>query len=256
MTEKGVSVTVNNNNNSGSGNVGQITKARTNIQNRPEIPLPNPTTTALLQAYLTLNNLTRTSGDNRVPNTTVAVSHSAATKSLSDARPVAVNNKYDFCVKVINPDKKSEFSTYVQRDVTRENMNTPDNLRKELNKQFGDKLISSKLDFLVGYMKSGAKVSIRTSADLDDIWRGVTKGDLLTLWCHGISNESSSSSESDTEVKSVHKHKRRKLTAFEEKNKRVNKIVTSLREKHSERFTSIQYRLWAEMLDVGSHYMK
>jgi len=54
-------------------------------------------------------------------------------------------------------------------------------LRKELNKQFGDKLISSKADFPVGYVKSGAKVSIRSSADLDDIWRGVTKGDQLTL---------------------------------------------------------------------------
>ena len=154
---------------------------------------------------------------------------------------------------MINPDKKSEFSTYVLRDVTRERMNTPENLRKQLYKQFGDKLISSKLDFPVGYMKSGAKVSIRASADLDDIWGGVTKGDPLTLWCHGISSESSSNSESDTEVKSVHKHKRRKLTAFEEKNKRVDKIVASLCEKHSERFTTIQYRLWAEMLDVGSH---
>ena len=55
--------------------------------------------------------------------------------------------------------------------------------------------------------------------------------------------------ESDTEVKSVHKRKRRKLTAFEEKNKRVDKIVASLCEKHSERFTTIQYRLWAEMLN-------
>ena len=117
---------------------------------------------------------------------------------------------------MINPDKKSEFSTYVLRDVAREKMNTPENFRKELNKQFGDKSISPKLDFSVGYMNSGAKVSIRTSADLDDIWRSVTKGDLLTLWCHGISNESSSSSESDIEVKSVHKRKRRKLTAFEE----------------------------------------
>ena len=84
---------------------------------------------------------------------------------------------------MINPDKKSEFRTYVLRDVVRGKMNTPENLRKELKKQFGDKLI---LDFPVGYMKSGAKVSIRASADLDDIWRNVTKGDPLTLWCHGI----------------------------------------------------------------------
>ena len=93
MTEKRVvSVTVNNNN-SGSGNVGQSTNTRTTTSSlsvnsgtsQPDIPPPNSTTTALLQAYLTLNNLTRTSGDNHVPNTTVAINHSAPQKSLSDA---------------------------------------------------------------------------------------------------------------------------------------------------------------------------
>ena len=109
MTEKlakkrVVSITVNNNNHSGSGlNAGQsqitVAKARTTTnslsvssraKNRTEVPPPNPTATALLQAYLTLNNLTRTSGDNSkhnrstVSNTTVAVSKSAATKSFSD----------------------------------------------------------------------------------------------------------------------------------------------------------------------------
>ena len=124
-----VSSTTNKNGKKRSGNARLSSRAN----NRTEVPPPNPTATALLQAYLTLNNLTRTSGDNSkhirstVPNTTVAVSKSAATKSFSDVRP---DNKYDFCVKVINPDKKSEFSTYVLRDITREGMNTPENLRK------------------------------------------------------------------------------------------------------------------------------
>jgi len=92
MTEKRVvSVTVNNNN-SGSDNVGQSTNAHTTTSSlsvnsgacRPDILPPNPTT-ALLQTYLTLNNLARTSGDNCVPSTTVAVNHLAPQKSLSDA---------------------------------------------------------------------------------------------------------------------------------------------------------------------------
>jgi len=126
-----VSVTVNNNG-CGSGNVsGQSVQARTTgtnpltvssgTSNPPaKILLPNCTTTALLQAYLTLNNLIRIGSDNSMPNATItALSHPEANKSLSNARPVAVT-RYDFCVKVINPGKKSDFSTYVLRDVVRE----------------------------------------------------------------------------------------------------------------------------------------
>ena len=43
------------------------------------------------------------------------------------------------------------------------------------------------------------------------------------------------------------------MSALQEKNKRIDKTVVLLREKHSGRFTTIQYCLWAEMLDVGTH---
>ena len=91
-----VSVTVNNNN--GSSNVAEAQTTTNSLSNSGTINQPgiqpSPTTTAVLQA-LTLNNLTRTSGDNCVPSTTIVSHSSAATKS------VVVNNKHDFCVKVI-----------------------------------------------------------------------------------------------------------------------------------------------------------
>ena len=66
---------------------------------------------------------------------------------------------------------------------------------------------------------SACKVSIRTSADVDDIWQTVSKGDQVTLLCDGISNnESSSDDDTDTEIK--HQSKRRKVSALEEKSKR------------------------------------
>ena len=47
------------------------------------------------------------------------------------------------------------------------------------------------------------------------------------------------------------KHER--LSALDEKNRRVEKFSSSLQEKHGDKFTKIQYRLWAEMVDVGTH---
>lgn len=40
---------------------------------------------------------------------------------------------------------------------------------------------------------------------------------------------------------------------MEEKNERVNNIVTQLREKHENVYNGVQYRLWAEMIDVGTY---
>jgi len=37
------------------------------------------------------------------------------------------------------------------------------------------------------------------------------------------------------------------------KNNRVEEVVTNLRQKHGTRYTTVQYRLWAEMVDVGTH---
>ena len=66
---------------------------------------------------------------------------------------------------------------------------------------------------------SACKVAIhyRTSADVDDIWQTVSKGDQVTLWCDGINNESSLDDDTDTEIK--HQSKRCKVSALEEKSK-------------------------------------
>lgn len=70
-----------------------------------------------------------------------------------------------------------------------------------------------------------------------------------------VRNHSDNDSESDEDlvVHSHKSHKRRKLSALEEKNERVEKVIAALREKHANKFTTIQYRLWSEMVDVGTH---
>ena len=34
---------------------------------------------------------------------------------------------------------------------------------------------------------------------------------------------------------------------------RVEELVTKLRQKHGSRYNTIQYRIWAEIADIGSH---
>ena len=172
-------------------------------------------------------------------------------RRVSGAEP----QKANFKVRVTNPQRKKEYETYVLRDVTKSAVSTPTDLRKELYKQFGAGLISCALDFSVGYIKGNSKVTIRSAADVDDVWNMVTsKAEAITLWCDRVvqREEDSSENESDHEDDVRPKPKKKKLSALEKKNERVENLVEKLRKKHNGKYTTLQLRLWAEVVDGGT----
>lgn len=187
----------------------------------------------------------------QVPVTPKPIGHQSPITSSGHGRQI------NFNVRVINPKQKSQYETYVLHDVGR--VSTPDGLREELVKQFGKTIVSQKLDFSIGYMKSGSKVWIRGVSDMEDVWAFVRKGDSITLWCNGIGasairDQSSSETESeDDSMPRKPKRKKRKKSALEEKNDRVEEIFAKLRKKHGTKCSTLQYRYWAEMVDVGTH---
>ena len=131
--ERVVNVTVNNNN--GSGITSISSSPITEPGNRPLIPTATSTTGARVQAYLTLNNITRSSGNNNIRNTSNSCTPNNAVvtpDSSVSLAPIRNEVKCEFYVKVINPDKKKEFNTYVLRDVTKDKISTPQKLRKSL----------------------------------------------------------------------------------------------------------------------------
>ena len=124
------------------------------------------------------------------------------------------------------------------------NISTPQQLRQQILKQSGEKLVSSKLDFPVGYMKAGSKVWICSDADITDVWFLISKGDAITFWCHGIGKSSANIGSADpifddeddngnVDIRKP-KRKKRKVTCLEEKNERIDKLVCKLREKHGD----------------------
>ena len=115
-SERVVNVTVNNNTSSGAKSNGTIASTSSLISindgssNRRPLsqvkpvstsPSVSTTTAALVQAYLTLNN------NLRAPNNAMVTS--APSVSVAPIKEI----KCAFYVKVINPDKKKEFSTYM-----------------------------------------------------------------------------------------------------------------------------------------------
>ncbi len=97
------------------------------------------------------------------------------------------------------------------------------------------------------------------------MWSQINQGSISILWCDGYrahtrrdqktSADTSESDHPDSE-KSREKPKRkkpRKASAVDDKRERVEGIKAELREKQGSSYTPIQYTLWAEMIDVGTH---
>ena len=108
--------------------------------------------------------------------------------------------------------------------------------------------------FLWGILKGNSRVTIRSPADVDDVWNMTSKGETVNLWCDRVvkRDEESSGNESEQEDERRPKSKKKKLSALEKKNECVENLVEKLRKKHNGKFTTLQLRLWAEVVDGGT----
>ena len=148
------------------------------------------------------------------------------------------------------------YETYILRDIMKEEVKSPGQLRAELFRQFGGDLLSEDLNFAVGYINGNAKVTIRSPADIDDVWRlscSTSKEEGIVLWCEKTKKRSyiSSDNESDEESeRPKRRSKKKKISALEDKQNRVEGLTETLKKKHPDKFNTMQYRLWAEVLDA------
>lgn len=117
-------------------------------------------------------------------------------------------------------------------------------------------------EFDVGYFEHNKVVSLRSKDDIGDLMTILQRGENTLLWCNGLQKEvqkkafvhkrkgkhsvlvSSDSESEDTPIK------RKK----EDRNKKVQNQVEELKERHGQStYTSMQYRIWAELL-IGGVY--
>ena len=93
-------------------------------------------------------------------------------------------------VKIINPDKKSEAKLYMLRNVDKENLGTLTDFKAMIFEQFGEEVVSSELDFEMGFYRNNKRVWVRSAADFNDyIKKAICSSDSVTLWCMGVSEK-------------------------------------------------------------------
>lgn len=155
-------------------------------------------------------------------------------------------------VRVVNPEKKKESKVFKLRSICTKDITTPQQLRDELFTQFGDEIVSDSCDFAVGYFRGQQKLWIRTAEDLEEAWSLVSTG-RGTLWCDGVNFAKKKLSSDEEDSGQNARKKPRTSSANESKQQRVEDIKEQLQAKHGSEYSPMQYRLWAEMVAVGTH---
>ena len=94
-------------------------------------------------------------------------------------------------------------------------------------------------------------VIIRTSEDMDDIWKELKKGNKALLWCDGLKSDSApcrkrgrvADDEEDIDQLAATTKKSKEV-----KEDKVKDIIQELKDKHGSKYNQMQYRIWSEML--------
>lgn len=138
-----------------------------------------------------------------------------------------------------------------------------DQLKNTIRAQLKKEIIVG--DFDVGYVNGSNMVSVRTQADVAEVWSEVLAGKKVVLWCDGLKDGSKDNTTrgkknprtvdentSDEETHQMSKSKKKK-TSQENREERVQCTIEDLKEKHGSDFTPMQVRIWSEMISGGLH---
>lgn len=179
--------------------------------------------------------------------------------------PTTPSSSKAVSVKVINPDKKSESKLLMLRNVDSSKLDSPRELKRTIFDQFGGEIVPSNLRFDVSYYRGSKRVCLVSVNDMEDVNKLLrsTDGHEVTLWCMGCTLEQKGncthatsdvdSNDSSSENECPAKKSKKKKSRYTEKLERVDETINTLKSKHGVVFTNIQYRVWAEAIDIGNH---
>lgn len=152
--------------------------------------------------------------------------------------------------------RKTDYKTFILRDVNVETIEDVKRFKELILQQFGAEIIDKHLKFDVGYFKGNKKIWIRALEDLTELIHLLLKEKGPTVWCDGVNQSSQTKrpapSNSEEEIERTQKRKKKK-SSFDERLEQVDNIVDDLREINGSKYSSIQYRVWAETIFASRH---
>ena len=143
--------------------------------------------------------------------------------------------------------------TFVLRCINASTVTTCSHLKALIRKQVGGEI--NKNDFDVGYLQGNNAVIMRNEEDIREVLCSLQKGSNTVIWCDGLVTEQSKTSRKRQSLDSDSDDEERptKKTKKEENDSAVRKCIEDLNAAHKEKYTPMQYRIWAEMKSGGLH---
>jgi hypothetical protein len=166
-----------------------------------------------------------------------------------------ISRPYAYTVKIINREKKSEFTMQKLPSITK--FSSIEELKASFHR--GLQFIPSEFGFIQpGHGLRGRLRWILDDGDLDEMYSEYPKKHDFNLWCYKQVDEV------ETPCRSGHTHKRATPTegaapapkaksTCVRKVSEVEAIIKDLREKHGTNFNVEQFSMWAHVIHIGKH---
>ena len=162
-------------------------------------------------------------------------------------------------LKAVNKKKKNAGAkTFTLRNANSSLVNTYSQMKALIRDQLRSDITEGNFD--IGYLQSNTVISIRSKEDLAEIWSSLRKGISVTLWCDGL--KAAAGGTTSRQKRQLQTHSDSDLDSGDEDNPpskkkaeedRVQKIVDELKKEHGEKYTMMQFRIWAETVNGGMH---
>ena len=168
--------------------------------------------------------------------------------NINTTRDDEDSRRITYTLKIFNPNKKSKFS--VQKFRRCEEFKSPEDLRSCIRSEFSNLVQND--DFDVGYYKGrgSAKIWIKDEEDIKCMYEQHS-GSEVSLWCQGKHDDADTPTDTGNKRKASSQDPRPlKRQAIRDE---VDELFAVLQEKHGSTYTAAQLRLWANMLQVGTH---
>ena len=120
-------------------------------------------------------------------------------------------------------------------------------LKALIRNQVGGEVIKD--DFDVGYLQGNNVITMRNKENILELWSNLQRGTNTVVWCDGLLVQQNKTSRKRPSLDSDSDDEEcpTKKTKKEEKDSAVKKCIKDLNAAHKEKYTPMQYQIWAEM---------
>ena len=159
-------------------------------------------------------------------------------------------------LKAVCLSNAKSMKTFVVRKVDTSTIHSVGDVKKVIRNSLRDDIIVQ--DFDVGYIQGANVVRIRSKDDLSEMWAELKLKNNVSMWCDGLVSSKKSSrkkrklsmSDDESDDEPLLPKPRKKRASIEE---RVQELIDKLQKIHGSKFTTMQVRIWAELVIAGMH---